>query len=168
MVANLVRSGKLVSLACEHCGADKTQAHHEDYLKPLEVVWLCTKCHAARHIQIKSAIGFIPKPGSRYVPHPLEYPKDKLAVKAAELRAEGLSYSGTAEVLGVTKGTVYKWLNNVAYIKRPASERKQKSDYCKNGHLLTPDNIVRGEIWRKCKTCHNEAKNLRRALKENK
>jgi hypothetical protein len=35
---------------CEQCGdSAATQAHHEDYGRPLEVVWLCPSCHAHRH-----------------------------------------------------------------------------------------------------------------------
>jgi hypothetical protein len=47
-------SGRLeVKSACEVCGCEsKLQAHHEDYLKPLEVIWLCSKCHSDRHKEI--------------------------------------------------------------------------------------------------------------------
>lgn len=44
-----IKSGKLTRLPCESCGATKSEAHHEDYSKPLEVKWLCRKCHGAAH-----------------------------------------------------------------------------------------------------------------------
>ena len=32
--------------SCSNCGIDgKVHAHHEDYDKPLDVVWLCPSCH---------------------------------------------------------------------------------------------------------------------------
>ena len=35
---------------CDVCGSDKSvDAHHEDYTKPLEVDWLCRKCHIQLH-----------------------------------------------------------------------------------------------------------------------
>lgn len=34
---------------CQECPATKSiQAHHEDYSKPLQVDWLCPKCHTKR------------------------------------------------------------------------------------------------------------------------
>lgn len=39
------KSGKLKQLPCQICGEVKSEAHHEDYTKPLEVVWLCRKHH---------------------------------------------------------------------------------------------------------------------------
>ncbi len=35
---------------CIRCSKEcKPEAHHEDYLKPLEVVWLCRSCHGKEH-----------------------------------------------------------------------------------------------------------------------
>lgn len=44
-----VRGGHLKKLNCEKCGENKTEAHHEDYSKPLDVIWLCKKCHTKLH-----------------------------------------------------------------------------------------------------------------------
>lgn len=40
-----VRDGKLKKLPCRICGNLKSQAHHHDYSKPLDVDWLCFKHH---------------------------------------------------------------------------------------------------------------------------
>lgn len=42
-----VKRGKVVKpLTCSKCGSDyRIQGHHEDYAKPLEVIWLCEPCH---------------------------------------------------------------------------------------------------------------------------
>lgn len=42
--------GKLKRGTC-HCGK-VGQAHHEDYTKPLEVIWLCSTHHAEHHRSI--------------------------------------------------------------------------------------------------------------------
>lgn len=34
---------------CEVCGAPKTDAHHDDYSRPLDVRWLCRQHHNAKH-----------------------------------------------------------------------------------------------------------------------
>ena len=46
-----VATGKLKrSVFCESCGLPaKTEGHHSDYSKPLEVEWLCRKCHVEVH-----------------------------------------------------------------------------------------------------------------------
>lgn len=49
---NALKNGKINRHPCCICG-NKAQAHHEDYLKPLEVIWLCARHHADRHIEIK-------------------------------------------------------------------------------------------------------------------
>jgi len=52
-VARAIRSGLLVRMPCIRCGKEKSEAHHEDYDKPLEVMWLCTPCHKQRHKELK-------------------------------------------------------------------------------------------------------------------
>jgi hypothetical protein len=43
-----VRNGSLKKLPC-FCGETKVQAHHEDYSKPLDVMWLCKIHHILIH-----------------------------------------------------------------------------------------------------------------------
>jgi hypothetical protein len=48
-VYKAVKKGKLIRKPCEVCGVERSQAHHHDYSKPLDVRWLCKKCHEAEH-----------------------------------------------------------------------------------------------------------------------
>ena len=48
-VGNAVRDGRLVRLGCEVCGSERSEAHHDDYTKPLDVRWLCRRHHADAH-----------------------------------------------------------------------------------------------------------------------
>ena len=50
---------------CERCGMQPLcfkngrtaiQAHHRDYLNPLEVQWLCQKCHHQEHISVSRGL----------------------------------------------------------------------------------------------------------------
>jgi hypothetical protein len=46
MVTNAIRDGVLVRQPCRCCGTtEAVQAHHHDYSKPLDVDWLCFRCH---------------------------------------------------------------------------------------------------------------------------
>lgn len=47
-VGNAIRDGKLKRQTCRECGK-KAHAHHEDYSKPLDVIWLCPVHHAEIH-----------------------------------------------------------------------------------------------------------------------
>ncbi|WP_299079039.1 hypothetical protein [uncultured Paraglaciecola sp.] len=52
IVNNSIRDGRIIkSNNCESCGISNVhiQGHHDDYAKPLEVRWLCPKCHTAWH-----------------------------------------------------------------------------------------------------------------------
>lgn len=52
-VARALRNGSLVPENCVVCGSEKSVAHHENYDKPLDVVWLCQVHHKARHKEMK-------------------------------------------------------------------------------------------------------------------
>lgn len=51
-VNNALAQGKMKKPdTCSRCtNTENIQGHHEDYNKPLEVIWLCAKCHAKEHI----------------------------------------------------------------------------------------------------------------------
>ncbi len=57
IVSRAIRKGVLIQQPCEDCGdyglrddgKNKVQAHHDDYSKPLDVRWLCRKCHYQWH-----------------------------------------------------------------------------------------------------------------------
>lgn len=48
-VLTALRNGSLQKMPCEKCGKEKTQAHHDDYSKPLDIRWLCSKHHSEHH-----------------------------------------------------------------------------------------------------------------------
>lgn len=52
-VRNAIKRGDLVRLPCEKCGKEKTEAHHEDYSKPLMVKWLCKLHHIEADKELK-------------------------------------------------------------------------------------------------------------------
>lgn len=50
-VNNAIAGGQLVKgTECSQCGAvEKLHAHHQDYTRPLDVLWLCARCHTDLH-----------------------------------------------------------------------------------------------------------------------
>lgn len=45
-----VRRGELERKPCTQCsGTQSIHGHHPDYSRPLEVVWLCQRCHTEIH-----------------------------------------------------------------------------------------------------------------------
>lgn len=52
-VANAIKTGKLARKPCETCANPETEAHHDDYSKPLDVRWFCVKHHAAHHVALR-------------------------------------------------------------------------------------------------------------------
>jgi len=48
-----VKSGKVKKEPCVVCGNVKSQGHHDDYSKPLQVKWLCQIHHADLHFNFR-------------------------------------------------------------------------------------------------------------------
>ena len=50
LVNNSIRDKKLFNEPCQQCGSDKSiHAHHDDYMMPLNIRWLCAVCHSQWH-----------------------------------------------------------------------------------------------------------------------
>ena len=49
-VSNALRDGRLTREPCVFCLCEETQAHHVDYSKPLDVIWVCSTCHHRLHV----------------------------------------------------------------------------------------------------------------------
>lgn len=46
-ISSAIQQGKIIKPnQCEICGAEgRVEAHHNDYSKPMEIIWCCKKCH---------------------------------------------------------------------------------------------------------------------------
>lgn len=52
-VMSALKKGLINREPCVRCGSKESEAHHEDYDKPLDVMWLCRICHKQRHKEIR-------------------------------------------------------------------------------------------------------------------
>ena len=52
-----VKNGKIIKpKTCQCCGKEtKLEAHHMDYSRELDVIWLCAKCHSKVHVELRRA-----------------------------------------------------------------------------------------------------------------
>lgn len=56
LLANLAQEyGFLIPKPCERCGAPSAHKHHDDYDKPLDITWLCVRCHVGLHVSERDA-----------------------------------------------------------------------------------------------------------------
>lgn len=63
-LARAVGRGVVKKQPCAVCGNKKSLGHHDDYSRPLDVIWLCQVHHVARH-KMLSACGRDPRRMSR-------------------------------------------------------------------------------------------------------
>lgn len=47
-----IRHGQLKRKPCEKCKSKLSQAHHDDYTKPLQIRWLCSLHHKQYHMSL--------------------------------------------------------------------------------------------------------------------
>ena len=55
-IMHLIQERKITKpTICSKCGKSdyRIEAHHPDYSKPTEVIWLCAKCHRRLHQELK-------------------------------------------------------------------------------------------------------------------
>ncbi|MDR1837573.1 MAG: hypothetical protein LBQ89_07945 [Treponema sp.] len=56
LIQRLIETGEINRKPCSVCGSEnRIEAHHKDYSKPLEIIWLCHKHHMEIHKLIKEA-----------------------------------------------------------------------------------------------------------------
>jgi hypothetical protein len=49
-----IRAGRMERQPCEVCGNPRTDAHHDDYARPLDVRWLCRVHHREIHQRVSA------------------------------------------------------------------------------------------------------------------
>lgn len=82
LVSRALAAGRLERTPCEGCGATPAQAHHDDYRRPLDVRWLCPKCHAAHDQQKHPLTRACDWCGVVYAPHPTKRARSKTCSEA--------------------------------------------------------------------------------------
>ena len=88
--------------ACSVCRAEtKVEAHHEDYDKPLDVIWMCRKCHVALHVKNRGIVK--PPKGRTY-----KTGGGRLKLKSW---AKRYGIKQLADDLGVHQSSVYGWIS---------------------------------------------------------
>lgn len=53
ILGNAIKYKHIFKKPCKFCGELKVEAHHADYSKPLDITWLCIKCHKDLHIKLR-------------------------------------------------------------------------------------------------------------------
>lgn len=48
-----IKRGLIERKPCQACGAPETHGHHSDYLRPLDVTWLCPLHHKREHRRMR-------------------------------------------------------------------------------------------------------------------
>lgn len=121
-VAYAILTGKLVRQPCERCGTTQNVvAHHEDYNKPLDVLWLCKYHHKERHMEIEKENKDKPKPDM--INHPPHYTQG--GIETIEYIRAKLS---PEEYVGYLRGNIFKYTSRIG-LKGESSEDSGKIEW---------------------------------------
>ena len=106
-----IRKGEMSRSNCEGCGTGvRVHAHHYDYAKPLDVRWLCYKCHKANHpvSDENKAVKFVGAKRAQLIgeQNPNAHLSDKAVIEIEHLLNLGLAQERIAAVYGVSQMTV--------------------------------------------------------------
>lgn len=121
-VRSALIAGRLVRQPCEVCGAEKAQAHHDDYSKPLDVRWLCRPHHDEHHALERRRARVA---SNQREEADMSETKIRAAVEALvsalveaarapqpDPPAEYLTTAGAAQLASVTPETVRRWVRD--------------------------------------------------------
>lgn len=102
---------------CIVCKDENSQAHHEDYTKPLEVIWLCPVHHMERHDRVKTSTMTEEeiKEALAKVKHITEEAKkeqEKRNQRVVKLRSQGLTYTEIAKRFRFTRQRAQQIIKN--------------------------------------------------------
>lgn len=124
LVRNALKRGTLIRPdTCSKCGDTPTpakdgrsriQGHHHDYSKPLDVEWLCAKCHRSETPlpKIMGASCFGEKNGQSRL----------TAAQAKEIRESPMGCIRLARIYGVHKSTIQNVRKGRYWAASPAKE----------------------------------------------
>lgn len=106
-----VDNGKIIKPStCEQCGKvpNRLHGHHEDYTKPLKVIWLCPACHRSRHVDMR----YPQLPGEIKEPRPPKNSKSPSGFVFQKARRKLFTTQAeAAEAMGVSQGAIALWEN---------------------------------------------------------
>ena len=127
-VSYAIQKGKLTRQPCERCGTTQhVVAHHEDYNKPLDVVWLCKHHHKERHLEIDRENKNKPKPDM--INHPPHYTQGGIEM-LDYIRAK----FPPEQYIGFLRGNIEKYNTRIGLKDEAVKEAAKIEFYAKELH----------------------------------
>lgn len=142
-----VATGKIIPQPCERCGAPKAQGHHADYSKPLDVRWLCAKCHSQHHNQKHPLVKACAVCGELFTPQATK--RERAKTCSPKCRAASISMSLKASPVIPPWAKLNKTIADrirARYAAGGVTQRELGREF--KVHHSQVGVIVRGEAWK--------------------